>query len=115
MRRSALFVCLFFALISGAARANCNPPPPGLSFEQWTSLCSREIQFAYSQWGNGSDFYNVFVPSLYQMYVQLSQGGGASMPLAGAACAPAGASVCNSSGWLLTCDGRVWITGMQRC
>jgi hypothetical protein len=103
-------------LITPAAFADCQPPPPGLSFQAWQELCSNEITNAYQRFGAGMD-YSVFVPSLYQMYVQASSGGAGAggVPYATGPCSSPGQTYCNASGWLLTCNGSQWLTGAVQC
>ena len=96
------------------ALADCNPPPPGLSFDDWTNLCPAEIENAYQYYGNGGN-YDDFVGYLYGIYLNASQGGstGGVPPLA--SCASDGATQCNSSGWLYTCTNGQWLTGSVKC
>lgn len=105
--------CLFGS--ATAAEANCNPPPPGLSINQWAYVCQNEIDNAYQMYGGGMD-YNYFVQGLYGMYLNPPQQGysnGGVTPLA--QCAPEGSTQCNSSGWLYTCTNGQWMTGSVQC
>ena len=40
------------------------PAPPGWSFQEWTTLCSNEIDYGYSNYSTGMDFERV-VPDFY--------------------------------------------------
>ena len=107
----AVLACLFGS--ATAALAACNPPPPGLSVDQWTYVCSNEIDSAYQIYGGGTD-YNYFVESLYGMYLNAASGGGGGVtPMA--QCAPEGSTTCNSPGWLYTCTNGQWLTGAVKC
>ncbi len=107
----AVVACLLGS--ASAAQTDCNPPPPGLSFEQWTQACPREIDYAYQMFGGGMD-YDYFVESLYSLYLNPPQQGyGGVTPMA--ACSPDGATQCNSSGWLYTCTNGQWLTGSVKC
>ena len=108
----ALLACLPGS--AGAASAACNPPPPGMSFNQWTYVCSNEIDHAYQVYGGGMN-YDYLVESLYGMYVNPPQTGynGGVTPMA--QCAPDGSTQCNSSGWLYTCTNGQWLTGSVKC
>jgi hypothetical protein len=117
MRFCSFIVLIGLALFAPAAFADCQPPPPGLSFQAWQDLCSNEIDNAYQRFGAGMD-YHVFVPGLYQMYRQASSGGGAAIggvPYATGPCSSPGQTYCNGSGWLLTCNGSQWLTGAVQC
>ena len=98
------FVCAVLAGLLGSATAaltDCNPPPPGLSINQWADVCTTEINYAYQRYGGGMDF-NYFVESLYGMYQNPPPLGGNSGITPMASCAPEGITQCNSSGWLYT-------------
>ncbi len=116
MTRFALAVLA--SLIASAALAGpyCNPPPPGLSFDDWANACSDEIDNAYQIYGGGMN-YDYFITNLYGMYQNAAQGGGGYnggvTPLA--ACSPEGSTTCNSSGWLYTCTNGQWLTGSVKC
>jgi hypothetical protein len=115
----ALIIAAFTALgcVQALAQTSCNPPPPGLSFAQWSGACQAEIAQAYQLLGNGQDF-TVFVGGLYQLYVQATinpQPAPGGAPQATGPCSLAGQTFCNGSGWLLTCNGQQWLTGTQRC
>ena len=114
---SSLFVAILAIVLLPAslARADCNPPPPGLSFQQWTDLCPDEIDYAYSLYGADMD-YDTFVRDLYGMYRNppaANYGSSGVTPLA--QCSPDGATQCNSSGWLYTCTNGQWLTGSVKC
>ncbi|MEO6298987.1 MAG: hypothetical protein ABIV25_08550 [Paracoccaceae bacterium] len=107
-----IFALIAFAITPASiALADCNPPPPGLSFQQWTATCPDEIDYAYSIYGNGMD-YDYFVQSLYGLYLNPPATGG---PLVMSQCSPEGATQCNSSGWLYTCTGGQGLTGSTQC
>ena len=108
--------CLAFVLTPvSIALADCNPPPPGLSFQQWTELCPSEIEYAYSIYGAGMEF-DTFEQGLYSLYRNPPIAGypvGGVTP--GGQCSPDGATQCNSSGWLYTCTNGQWLTGSVKC
>lgn len=114
MMRFALAFVVCFLGSATAALADCNPPPPGLSINQWADLCTNEIENAYQLYGGGMD-YDTFVENLYGMYQnppQPTYNGGVT-PMA--SCAPEGATQCNSSGWQYTCTNGQWLTGSVKC
>ncbi len=112
-----IIALLAFLLLPTTAFADCNPPPPGLSINQWANLCENEINYYYNAYGGGMN-YDYFVENLYGMYVNASQGGGGGggggvTPMA--QCSPEGSTQCNSSGWQYTCTNGQWLTGSVRC
>jgi hypothetical protein len=114
--RAAVFG--LFALAAHPALANCQPPPPGLGPEDWYALCTNEIGWLFQNQNPGGLNYETYVDALYTAYVQASiggGGGGGGSGLVGSACAPEGATLCNSSHWLQTCVGLIWTTGATQC
>ena len=114
MQRLAFAVLACLLGSATAALADCNPPPPGLSFDQWTNLCTDEIANAYQLYGGAMD-QDYFIGSLYDLYQSASQGGGNGGATPMAACSPEGETQCNSSGWLYTCTNGQWLTGAVKC
>ena len=122
MKPALLAACAVVgALLATPALADgCNPPPPGLSINAWYGLCSAEIQNAWRMYRASGNYgsFDEFVPLLYRIYLQASSqqgGGGGGAPAPMVACSAAGQTYCHASGWLLTCNGAVWLTGAQRC
>jgi hypothetical protein len=112
----------FLLLIAPPALANCQPSPPGLAIQDWFNLCTSEINFGFqTPLGNpyGIADFKTYVNWLYTVYQNPPQQGaaqlGASGGLVGNQCAPDGATMCNSSGWLQTCSGGIWTTGATQC
>ncbi len=108
------FALATIACLSGSAAIAgpyCNPPPPGMSIQQWADACAKEIDYAYQMYGNGMK-YNYFVQCLYGMYITPQPQPG---PIPMQECAPEGSTQCNSSGWLYTCTNGQWLTGSVKC
>ena len=109
-------IAFLIGLIGSTAFAGpyCNPPAPGMSFDQWDSVCAEEIDYAYQVYGGGMN-YDYFVENLYGMYLNppQQQYNGGVTPMA--QCSPEGSTQCNSSGWLYTCTNGQWLTGSVKC
>lgn len=110
-------IAALWVLIGGTAFADCNPPPPGLTADDWFATCTDVINYNYQQNNYGMD-YQTYVQTLYAMYIQaqnpqVQAGGGAPGPMV--ACSGEGATFCPTSGYLLTCSGGVWLTGAATC
>jgi hypothetical protein len=111
------FVGVVLAMCSAASMA-CNPPP-GLTIQQWYRLCEADIAALYRAYGAGMDF-RTFTSNTYEIY-QMNTSSPAAAPGAApmgiyptAACSIPGQTACYS-GWMMTCNGRQWLTGSVRC
>jgi opacity protein-like surface antigen len=102
---------------AGSAAAQCYPPP-GLSIQQFYSMCRGMVDQGYAQFGGGMPYQN-FVAMFYQSYLT-SQAAPPMQPqmTPGLQQCALGTSMC-FSGWFRTCqavgNGTMWITGAQRC
>jgi hypothetical protein len=117
------------AQLFSPAFADCNPAPPGLSEQQWYQQCAPILQQGYRQGLNGEPYrvpYARFVEYMYRYYVMNTSGTvtprvppsplpPVGEPYAASPCSVAGQTYCNASGWLLRCNGSVWLTGWEQC
>ena len=118
--KKMLLAALFFFSLPTLGFASCTPAPPGLGFQQWVQECQVQLEQVYEQDSQGLD-RQTFAQYAYQLYVANTTprlgggGGGGGVPYATAPCQQAGATFCNSSHWLLQCNGSQWLTGATQC
>ena len=55
-------------LVGAAAPALACTPPPGLSPQQWYSLCRRDMEDGFARGFGGRQSHDAFMTSMYQMY-----------------------------------------------
>ena len=53
--------------IAGPAAASC-VPQPGLSLQQWYSVCGRDAEYGYSLGGANKPSHEAWIQQLYRMY-----------------------------------------------
>ena len=94
--------------LTADAQSMCNPPPPGLDYNTWFSVCQSEINFEFQTRQHNLPWER-FVPELYNLYINYVE------PYQPTACSPDGQTYCNSSGWQMTCTNGQWLTGAVQC
>ena len=120
MRAATIAAALAGLLLAGPALADCSPPPPGMGKPQWYQLCAGVLWQSYVQtFGGPNDIvpFDVYVEATYRVYVDNSLGrpNGFYGPAPMAPCTSPGQTFCPVSGYVLTCNGSVWLTGAARC